>query len=78
MKTAKQHNAENFDLGQMLFDQANALNHQFTIGLKAGKEISEVAHRALKVAYELAQQDAETKIPTPLSCAIENILRLGS
>lgn len=75
-KTAEQHNADNFDLGRMLFDQADAMNRQFQLGLKVGKDISRIAVAALEAAYDRAQQDSEAKIPTVLSCAIENILRL--
>ena len=64
------------DLTNFLFEQSHALNTQFLNGIKAGKEISRIAHSALKQSYELAQKDAEAKIPTTLSCAIENILRL--
>lgn len=64
------------DLAQMLFEQANAMREQFALGMKFGKEVNRLAVAALEVAYDRAQQDQETKIPTPLMCAIENILRL--
>ena len=64
------------DVAQFALEQANLMNRQFQNGLRAGKEISQIAHSALKRAYELAQQDAEAKLPTTLMCAIENVLRL--
>lgn len=64
------------DMGRLLFEQANAMNQQFLTGLKAGREISATAHRLLKASYEKAKEDPAAKIPSPLECAIENILRL--
>ena len=64
------------DLGRLLFEQAHCMNQQFAAGMRAGKEISKFAHAALKESYTRAQQDSEARIPTILSCAIENVLRL--
>ena len=64
------------DAARLAHEHLVVTAQQFTAGLKAGKEISRIAHTALKVAYAAAQQDQAVKIPTVLSCAIENILRL--
>ena len=64
------------ELSDMIVEQARALHEQFQLGLSVGKKINRVAHLALMAAYEIAQQDKNAKLPTPLSCAIENILRL--
>lgn len=53
-----------------------AAQKQFENGLRAGREISRLAHAALAQAYDMAKKDEITRLPTPLMCAIENVLRL--
>lgn len=64
------------DVAQFALEQANLMNERFAAGLRAGKQINRIAAAALKAAYENAQKDEAVKIPTPLHCAIENVLRL--
>lgn len=65
------------DIARAALEQTQALSQQFLTGLKAGKEINKVAHTALQAAYDRALADSQAKLPTTLSLAIENVLRLN-
>ena len=78
MKTAAQHNADEFNLGRVLFDQANAMNAQFAAGMKAGREQAESQHatimRALANTYEKALADKKVVLPADLGLLLHAIL----
>lgn len=64
------------ELAQMLLDQAEVMNHNFQLGLRAGKSINREAYRILRDCWSRAKADEKIKIPSYLECAIEQVLRL--
>ena len=67
-----------FDLGRMLFDQAQAGNKMFAAGMQAGKEAEErrvlPALMVLREQFTKATADERARIPTALEVAILGVL----
>lgn len=65
------------DLGALLFEQANALNERFRAGLDAGRDAErraiQSALRLLFTAYDQANEDPQTRMPTTLHALIERL-----
>lgn len=79
LKTADQANADNFDLGKMLFDSIAETNRVMMAGVDAGAEGVWIkvgpSLRTLEKQYRAAQADPKAVIPTALSLAIESVLQ---
>lgn len=73
MKTAEQQNAEDFDLGRLLFDQANTHSAAVRIGI----EVANMRHRAIMGAIAKAYTDAlacpHAHIPSALGVMLQKV-----
>lgn len=66
-----QRDGEPSDLGRLLFEQANQLTRQRQLGMEHGHAHAARDLKALFLAYDRAQLDPNTRIPTMLHLAIE-------
>lgn len=76
MKTAEQHNAETFDLGQLVQSMAASHAQAVSVGMEAAEARFLPAIRALEREFFAALLDPETKMRTSLQVAITHVLAL--
>lgn len=75
-KTAQQHNAQNFDLGEMIRQMGETHARMARIGMDAVEQRYATALRALDAGYRAAEMDPEAKIPSYLMAAIHALLTI--
>ena len=73
MKTAEQQDTEDFDLGRLLFNQANAHTAAMRIGIEIGERRHRAMMRVIIKAYEDALADPRARIPSALGVLLQAV-----
>lgn len=76
-RTAQQHNAERFDLGQMVEDMAKTQTMMAKVAMDAVDRLYATAIKTLEDEFHSALRDPETKIRTSLQIAITNLIAIS-